>query len=229
MLKGLSKLAIKYGLIPLAYWILRLYFLTIRMQIEGEEGFRQHLARGGKAIVAIFHQRILIVMGYARRFGDFAPSVMISQSRDGEMIASVYKRLRFRPFRGSSSQGGKKALAEMIADLALNPLAVHVVDGPQGPRGVIKMGLISLARHSGAPIFPLYISVDRAWVLQSWDRFLVPKPFCTVYLRWDEPIIVAADLSDKAHDDLRLQVEARMRRLQEEQDLACGWRRSLLA
>ena len=63
----------------------------------------QHLHQGGKAIAAIWHQRILIVLNYAGRFGEFAPAVMISQSRDGEMIADVYRRLNFRPVRGSSS------------------------------------------------------------------------------------------------------------------------------
>ena len=98
-------------------------------------------------------------MGYARRFREFSPAVMISRSRDGEMIADVYRRLNFRPVRGSSSSGGREALAAMVADLSTNPFAVHAVDGP---RGLIKAGIIRMAQLSGAPIIPVYISVNRA-------------------------------------------------------------------
>ena len=145
MIKEISRFAIRFGLLPIAYVLLRLYFTLIRMRSEGEEELKDRLRTGGKVIAALWHQRILIVLGYARRFAEFAPAVMISRSRDGEMIADVYRRLKFRPVRGSSSRGGREALSTMIADLAEHPLAIHVVDGPQGPRGVVKAGLISMA------------------------------------------------------------------------------------
>ena len=69
-------------------------------------------------------------MGYAHRFGDFSSSAMISRSRDEEMIADVYRRFNFRPIRGSSSSGGREALAAMVADLSTNPFTVHILDGP---------------------------------------------------------------------------------------------------
>ena len=227
MVKGLSRFAIKYGLIPVASAILRLYFCLIRVRSSGEEGFRNHLRQGGKAIAAILHQRILIVLDYAGRFGEFAPAVMISQSRDGEMIADVYRRLNFRPVRGSSSRGGRKALAAMVADLAEHPVAVHIVDGPRGPRGIIKAGLITMAQLSGVPIVPVAISVNRAWVLNSWDRFLIPKPFSTVFVHWGTPIAVPASLDSAAFETLRREVEAKLRTMQDDADRQCGWTESL--
>lgn len=228
MIKGLSKFAIRHGLIPLAYGILRLYFATIRIQGVGEEDFRAHLQRGGRAIAALWHQRILAVFAYAGRFSQWAPAVMISRSRDGEMIADTYRRLNFRPVRGSSSRGGREALAALVADLAEHPFAVHVLDGPRGPRGVIKAGLVSLAQLSGAPVFPVYASVDRAWVLGSWDRFLIPKPFSTVTVRWDGPIAVPASLSSGEFEATRRRIEERMRENQARDDWAQGWREPLL-
>lgn len=227
MVKSLSRFAIQYGLIPALYAIVRLYFRLIRIRAVGEEGFRNHFARGEKAIVAIFHQRILVVMEYASRFGEFAPAVMISQSRDGELIADVYRRLNFRPVRGSSSRGGRKALAAMVADLAEHPLAIHIVDGPRGPRGIIKAGLISMAQLSGVPIIPVAISVNRAWVLNSWDRFLIPKPFSTIVAYFGAPIAVPASLDTDAFETLRREVEAKLRALQDEADRQCGWTESL--
>ena len=227
MIKGLSRFAIRCGLIPIACGILRLYFLLIRVRAIHEKEFRAHLNQGGRVIAALWHQRILIVMGYARRFREFSPAVMISRSRDGEMIADVYRRLNFRPVRGSSSSGGREALAAMVADLSTNLCAVHILDGPRGPRGVIKAGIIRMAQLSGAPIVPVYISVNRAWRLKSWDRFLIPKPFSTVCARFDKPIHVPAELDNEAFEAIRLDIEKRMRNNQEADDRDCGWDSSL--
>ena len=227
MVKSLSRFALKYGMIPAVYSLIRLYFFLIRVRSVDEERIMQYLNQGGKAIAAIWHQRIFLVLTYARRFGEFAPAVMISQSRDGDIIAEVFHLLNFRPVRGSSSRGGRKALAAMIADLAVNSCAVHVVDGPQGPRGVIKAGLVSMAQLSGVPILPVSISTNRAWILKSWDRFLIPKPFSTVVVRWGNLVPVPLKLDETAFETIRLEIERGMREMQAEEDRRCGWRESL--
>jgi lysophospholipid acyltransferase (LPLAT)-like uncharacterized protein len=223
MIKELSTFAICHGLIPIAYCILRLYLLMVRIRVFREEEFLDYLRGGGKGIAALWHQRILLVVSYARRFREFTPAVMISQSRDGDLIADVCRRLNFRPVRGSSSRGGREALAAMVAELSSHPLAVHAVDGPQGPRGLIKAGIIRMAQLSGVPIIPVYISVNRAWVLRSWDRFLIPKPFSTVWVRWDEPIPVPPTLDNDAFETVRQEIEKRMRDNQEGDDRKRGW------
>jgi lysophospholipid acyltransferase (LPLAT)-like uncharacterized protein len=84
-----------------------------------------------------------------------------------------------------------------------------------------------MAQLSGAPIIPVYISVNRAWILRSWDRFLIPKPFSTVWIRWDEPIPVPATLDNDAFEALRLDIEKRMRDNQEGDDRKRGWGETL--
>lgn len=227
MVKGLSRFAIKYGLIPVTYGVIRIYFCLIRIRSVGEDSIKQQLHQGGTAIAAIWHQRICLVLTYARRFGEFAPAVMISQSRDGEMIADVCRLLNFRPVRGSSSRGGREALATIVADLTKHPFAVHAVDGPRGPRGFIKPGLIVMAQLTGIPIVPVSISVNRAWILKSWDRFLIPKPFSTVCVHWGAPIPVPPTLDNAAFEAVRREVEITFRRLQEDADRQCGWQISL--
>jgi lysophospholipid acyltransferase (LPLAT)-like uncharacterized protein len=227
MIKALSRFAIRYGLIPIAYGILRLYLCLLRIRPEHEEELLDYLHQGGKAIAAVWHQRILLVIRYARRFCEFNPAVMISRSRDGDLIADICRRLNFRPVRGSSSRGGREALAAMITELSVHPTAVHAVDGPQGPRGLIKAGLIRMAQLSGAPIIPVYISVNRAWTLRSWDRFLIPKPFSTIRVRWDKPIPVPAELDNAAFEIVRLDIEKRMRDNQDRDDRENGWDETL--
>jgi lysophospholipid acyltransferase (LPLAT)-like uncharacterized protein len=227
MIKKISTFAIRHGLVPIAYWIIGLYLLLVRIRFFQEEELFDHLSRGGKGIAAFWHQRISLVIGYARRFREFTPVAMISQSRDGDIIADVARRLNFRPVRGSSSRGGREALAAVVAELSTHPLAAHAVDGPRGPRGLLKAGIIRMAQLSGAPIIPVYVSVNRAWILGSWDRFLIPKPFSTVWIRWGEPIPVPATLDNDAFETLRLEIEKRMRDNQEGDDRKRGWGETL--
>lgn len=227
MIKQLSRFAIKFGLIPLAHYVIRLYLSLMRITVvneKDEEMVINRLESGQKMIAAIWHQRIFIAMRYARRLSRFSPSVMISQSRDGEMIADIYSRFHFRPVRGSSSRGGKEALSAMITDLEQNLFAVHVLDGPRGPRGVIKPGLIVMAQLSEAPIFPFYITVDRAWVLNSWDRTLIPKPFSRIFVRWGTPFYVPEHLEDAGFENIRQQIEQHMKENQTRDDQEFGWK-----
>jgi len=228
MIKYLSRFALKYGLIPIAYHLVRAYLSLIRIRAVNEEMTLQYLKSGRKMIVAIWHQRIIPVVGYARKFSVYAPAAMISQSRDGDIIAGVASLLNFRPVRGSSSRGGKEALAGMIADLAENQMAVHALDGPRGPRGVVKPGLIVMAQSTGIPIVPVYISVNRTWVLNSWDHTLIPKPFSTVTVRWDKPISVPEHLNEEAFESTRKQIEQHMKENQIRDDQEQGWTTPLL-
>ena len=228
MIKYLSRFALKYGLMPVAHYLVRAYLLLIKVRAVNEEIGLQRLKSGQKMIVAIWHQRILVVMGYARRFGVYKPSVMISRSRDGEMIAKVYSHFNFRPIRGSSSRGGKEALANMVEDLVHHQLAVHILDGPRGPRGIVKPGLIVMAQLSGVPIVPVYISVNRAWVLDSWDHFIIPKPFSTVVIRWDSPVYVPQSMDNEAFENTRKNIEQHLKENQIRDDREQGWTAPLL-
>jgi lysophospholipid acyltransferase (LPLAT)-like uncharacterized protein len=228
MIKYLSRFALKYGLMPIAHYLVRAYLLLIKIKTANEEMVLQHLKSGQKMIAALWHQRIFVVMGYARRFGEYRPSVMISRSRDGEMIAKVFSSFNFRPIRGSSSRGGKEALANMVEDLVHHQLAAHILDGPRGPRGVVKPGLIVMAQLSGVPIVPVYISVNRAWVLDSWDRFIIPKPFSTVVIRWDSPIYVPQSMDNETFEDTRKKIEQHLIENQIRDDREQGWTMPLL-
>lgn len=219
--------ALTHGLMPCAYYSLRVYLSSLRLKVEGEEAILDYLAEGGKGIAAVWHQRFLAVLLYATKFRELKPCVMVSQSRDGDMISPVAERLGLRPVRGSSSRGGKAAMLAMVAALSENQAAAHVVDGPRGPKGVVKGGLIRLAQLSGADIFPVYISTEKAWITHSWDRFIIPKPFSRVLVRWGKPIFVPQDLDSKAFEDIRQEVEQELIVGHAQDDLNWGWKRVL--
>jgi len=209
--------------IPLAYILLRFYLTLIRIRVVNEDPLLNHLKKGGKGIAAIWHQRFFGAIGYAKKFSTLAPSLIISQSRDGELISQMVSRFGFRPIRGSSSRGGKEALAAIVQDLSQNQAAVHAVDGPLGPKGVVKAGLIRMAQLSQAAIFLVYISIDRAWILHSWDRFLIPKPFSRMLVRWSDPIFVQREMDPETFEALRLEVEDKMTRGHAQDDHNWGW------
>jgi lysophospholipid acyltransferase (LPLAT)-like uncharacterized protein len=123
---------------------------------------------------------------------------MISKSRDGDFIAGIAQRSGWYPVRGSSSKDGDKALGTMIERLKKTGLAGHVVDGPRGPVGKVKTGLIRLAHAADAVIVPFSVSAERAWHFNSWDRFMLPKPFSRVTLRFGD--IIRLDPAETPED-----------------------------
>jgi lysophospholipid acyltransferase (LPLAT)-like uncharacterized protein len=224
---AIAQTLLKYRLVPLCYYLLRLYLSLLRVRVVGEEAAHKQFSKYGRVIAAVFHQRFLPALAYVSKFRNFKPIVMISQSSDGELIASLASRLGLVPVRGSSTRGGRDALMAILRALKKNPGVIHIVDGPTGPKGVIKPGLMAMAQVTGAPIFPIIISAEKAWVMRSWDRFLVPKPFSTVTIRWGDPFPVPRGTRPEQLEELRKQVESLMLEAHAEADLKSGWRRPL--
>ena len=212
---------------PVCYHLLRFYLSLLRVRVVGEEIALGCLADYGRVIVAVWHQRFLPALAYVTKFRNFAPIIMISQSRDGELAARLAERLGLVPVRGSSKRGGTTALAAILKALKENPAVIHIVDGPAGPKGIVKPGIISMAQISGAVILPVIVSVDRAWIMGSWDRFLVPKPFSKVAIEWGQPLVVPRDLDPAGNEELRTEIEKRLSEGYAEADLRLGWKHPL--
>jgi len=220
---AIAQTLLKYRLVPLCYYLLRLYLSFLRVKVVGEEAAHKQFSKYGRVIAAVFHQRFLPALAYVTKFRNFKPIVMISQSSDGELIASLASRLGLVPVRGSSTRGGRDALMAILRALKKNPGVIHIVDGPTGPKGVVKPGLMAMAQVAGAPIFPVIISAEKAWVMRSWDRFLVPKPFSKVTIRWGDPFPVPRGTRPDQLEELRKQVESLMLEAHAEADLKSGW------
>jgi len=132
---------------------------------------------------------------------------MISQSSDGKIVAGVAERTGWNTVRGSSSKGGREALKKMITNLKESKLAVHIVDGPKGPSGIVKPGAIRLAHAANAVIVPFSVSAEKAWYFNSWDKFLLPKPFSKVFLRFGKMIKFDRVKDKEIFEDQRKQLE----------------------
>jgi len=168
------------------YRLIRMYCRTFRLNIENEHAWLEYLQNGGAVVLCTWHQQFFAAIHYFHKYREYHPGLMISQSRDGKIIASIAARSGWHPVRGSSSRGGSKAFRQMIHHLKETRLAAHIVDGPKGPAGKVKPGVIHLAHAAGAVIVPFYVSADNAWYFNSWDRFFLPRPFAHVTLRFGE-------------------------------------------
>jgi hypothetical protein len=127
-------------------------------------------------------------MPYAYRGGRI--SVLVSQSTDGELIASTVARLGIDSSRGSSSRGGIGGMRSLLRKTAEGWDIAFTPDGPRGPLREVQPGVILAAAATGLPIQPVAVAASRAKLLRSWDRFVVPLPFSTVHFVYGEPLVV---------------------------------------
>ena len=186
---------------------------TWRVRLEGSEAIDAELATGRPMILVVWHGRLLTCLACLPRHGArYALHTMISRSRDGDRVAAVASRMGVVPVRGSSSRGGARALLQAVRLLEQGHTIAHIVDGPRGPAGAIKPGLMLMAQRSGAAIAPMYAASAHHWTAtRSWDRMEVPLPCSRVLLRFGPPWRVAADLEEADLEALRSGFEVEMR------------------
>lgn len=167
---------------PIISTVYRLWELTLRTRVEGYDPVAGIQAEGGRCIFACWHNE-LFACTTARR-DDRKLVTIVSQSRDGEYLARVLNSFDIKTARGSSSRGGFRALVEAVRIMRdENRDAIITVDGPRGPRHVVKDGVIYMARKIGAHLVPLRAFSSRTKVFEkAWDRFELPLPgsVCTV-------------------------------------------------
>jgi lysophospholipid acyltransferase (LPLAT)-like uncharacterized protein len=196
--------------------LLKLISRTYCYRLVDTENEQRVLDDTGTVVYASWHQRFL--PGLTTLAARKPIAIIVSQSNDGEIIARVADALGWHPVRGSSTRGGMRALKE-IRTLARQGFRFgHIVDGPQGPFGVVKPGLLTIAQLAGAPIVPVITSAQRRWVFNSWDRFMVPKPFSKILVRFGPPMAVPRRLAADAFESLRQEMENRIKELYTETD-----------
>jgi len=188
---------------------------TLRIKWIGEENLDPVRKSQGQVIYAFWHGRMLILC-YSHRWQKI--HVLISQHRDGELIARIIENLGFVSVRGSTTRGGTKAIFEMAKkgasgyDVAITP------DGPRGPGFKVQLGTIYVAQRSGMPIIPLNNSAKRRWTLSSWDGFLIPKPFSKTVIIIGEPIYVPLEATLQQLEEKRKELEKSLTELTEKAD-----------
>lgn len=166
--------------------------ITLRFEVIAEEG-AVPASPPAKGIFCFWHRCTLPCGWYFRKF---RCSILISRSFDGELIARTLGLLGYNNVRGSSSRGGAAGLLALRDVLASGDPVVFTADGPRGPIYETKIGPVKLAHMTGEEIASFYLLPERAWVMRSWDRFLIPKPFSRVAVSWVRAVAAPAVNAD---------------------------------
>lgn len=163
MKKILNKITITIA--PLiASLLIRFLARSMRITYINYENVWDDWQRGKNIILAFWHGRLLMMPVMYKGNG---VAVMVSQHRDGELIARTVRRFGIDSVRGSSTRGwlgGVKGLLNEIKkgkDIAITP------DGPKGPRFQAQMGIIGLAKITGLPIIPMTFGASKKKPLKA--------------------------------------------------------------
>jgi hypothetical protein len=179
---------------PLAAMLIRVLGATLRYRDVNAPGVPVGIEIPGPVVFAFWHRTLLTC---AHRFRNKDIAILISASFDGELIARTVALLGFHPMRGSSSRGGASGLRNMAEAYGEGHRCAFTADGPRGPNMVAKPGTVQLAELTGATwIGAFHANADRAWLVKSWDRFMIPKPFSIVTFGWPPHVTVDADDPD---------------------------------
>lgn len=199
MLKKLSrKLALNF-LPIIGYFLIKILYVTNKKVFHAPQ-----LLSDQNFIMACWHGELLMIPYAYLKYRD-VPRVklLISDHFDGTLIAKTLQYFGFSTVRGSSRRNGARALLQAIKslkdgfDLGITP------DGPKGPRHEVADGVIVMAQKANIKITLVEIRASHYWQLNSWDKFVIPKPFGTITYYISDLI----DVSEMNLEDARIVIK----------------------
>lgn len=184
-----------FGL-PLLKGLVRLLWRSYRVEkVIGEDVAERVIAERTVYAPCYWHQQHVLCTKLMREWikRGFRTSFLISSSVDGEVPARIARTWGAEVIRGSANQTGTLVLRDMQESFRRGVSIVVTADGPNGPQHQFKIGTVLMARIAGVPMIPVACAADRAWYLDRWDEFMIPKPFARVALAVGEPVVVPPD------------------------------------
>jgi hypothetical protein len=183
--------------VRLGAMLIRALASTWRMRPHNDAPLHEARANDRRVIFALWHGELLPLLWQHR--GENV-AIVISEHRDGEIVAKIAESLGYATVRGSSSKGGSRALIGLMREIDAGRDGAITPDGPRGPARVFAPGAAVASQRTGAAIVPIRAAASSAWRLKSWDRFLIPKPFARVDVSYGPPTVVVAESPREAAD-----------------------------
>ena len=186
-------------------WIV---YLTGRRKIIGYEIFRQY--RKKPAVFVFWHGRSMMLSPIVA-VGRMRSYAVSSKHHDGRIMAKIQLLFGLRPLYGSTSDGGLAVLRGGLRILSDGGYSICLSpDGPGGPSMCIQDGTLYFAKMSGAPIIPVCVSASRCRFMDSWDRYMVVKPFSRVKCVVGKPVFVSRRATDDEFNKIKNDLEKYM-------------------
>ncbi|MEP6687264.1 MAG: lysophospholipid acyltransferase family protein [Gemmatimonadales bacterium] len=167
---------------------LRVLAASWRIRTVDEHRWRPLYDARRPHVFLLWHEALLPLLWHHRRQ---SIAIVVSAAREGQYLADFALSLGYRTVRGSSHRGAARALLGAVRELQAGYAVAFTPDGPKGPRRELKPGVVAAAQRGGGVIVPLHAEARRAWQLDSWDRFMIPKPGAEVLIRYGRPFEVA--------------------------------------
>ena len=183
---------------PAMSLVFKAWVKTMRFTVPGVlDDIEQRNQDGERFVIALWHDELFPIAGYGCVYTTGLVGI-VSESKDGQFVASIMEGLGQTTVRGSSSHGGVRALLKVKRVMEReNRMAVFAVDGPRGPRHEPKDGAIFLAQRVGAKIVPIRAYTSRKKIFENaWDRFQLPWFFSRCELVFGEPYDVTTEKLD---------------------------------
>ena len=193
------------------FLVIQLIGPTLRVAISFEEGGPAGIET--KPLILSFWHSCIFPAIYVWR--KLQIRVMSSDSFDGEYTGRIIRKFGFVKVRGSSSKGAVRALLGMRRAVEEGATVAFTIDGPRGPRFVAKPGPVVVARSTGVPMVAFHIALENPWLLKTWDRSMIPRPFSRGLMRVSRQILVPENITDADRDRYHGELQAALDRVRE--------------
>ena len=189
---------------------------TCTVHITGAEQLQPYIDAQQPMLPCYWHQQMTFAIDFLWGLCQqgVKASVLVSPSKDGDIGNAVLKKLGVGVLRGSAHRTGAVAMRDVYLTISKEKCSVGAaVDGPLGPAREAKVGVITLAQLSGAPIIPIANACNHKIHLNSWDNFFLPLPFGTVHTVIGKPVVVEKRVSAEQISELQQQLTDQLNQL----------------
>lgn len=205
------------NLLPyLIFVVYRIWCFTLRLRHKNPEGEKMFQELSGKFIITMWHGQIFYLFYHCRNLSDF--NLLISPSRDGDILARLAQLMGYSVIRGSSFKKAVPSARSLIKVLRRERKIAIIADGSRGPRCKAQPGILQIAGITEAPVIPLAFSARRKLVFNSWDRFVLPLPFTTCTVNVGAPMHLTRLTDEHSLQSKQLELENVLNQLTRECD-----------
>jgi len=168
-------------------------YISSRKKFINKSAFDKLIIEKESFIYALWHDQLLLspLTWKSKKRID----ILISKHKDGDIIADLIGFHGFNSVRGSTNNPNKEKEKNSISNIRKilkslkNNISIGITpDGPRGPRHQVSEGIINISRISNKKILPMALAYKKKWVLNTWDKFIIPKPFNKICIVWGDPL-----------------------------------------